>query len=323
MTRNQRICFAVFFLLMIPVPWLLGPFMTQIVILVITSGMLALAFTHTLKCGLLRFDIAGWWAVGGYTTAVLTTKYGVSFWLSMLIGGLIAVAIGYLIFIVAIPRGMIAFFMVGMVVAMIITQVFSASEYFGGWGGIANIPPPSIGSFQFISKPSLYYLGLALLALQLFVLLLLYNSRIGRAWSAIGGGLKLAKSLGIDIVKYRMVNVLVGNFFLALLGSYYAAYSLSVSPMSFSTGVSINVMVAVLIGGMFHSISAPFIGSAILYFIPEYLRSTGEFSSIILALITIFIILFMPMGLLGLFDRWVMPLIFRLTKRYPPGMQPA
>ena len=110
---------------------------------------------------------------------------------------------------------MMVFFLVGMVITMVFYQVFGSLKFFGSWGGISDIPPASIGSFQFIHKPELYYMGLFFLAITLVVYYLLYNSKIGTAWNAIGSSLKLANSVGIDIVKYRFVNILIGNFFLA------------------------------------------------------------------------------------------------------------
>ena len=312
MSNATKIVLGVLLLLLIALPRWVNPYVLQILILTITYAMLGLAFAFTLRVGLPRFDIAAWWAVGAYTTAVLMKKAGMSFWPTLLIGGIIAVLLGWLVFKIAIPRGMIVFLMFGMVTAMAMQQVLGSVSYFGGWGGTGLVPRPTIGSFKFIRKPELYYLGLFLLILNIVVYYLLYNSKIGRAWNAIGSSLKLASSVGVDVVRYRMANVLIGNFFLAMAGSYYIAYSLTAVPSTFSFHNSVYVMMYVVVGGLAHSLSGPIIGSLIITFIPEYLRVAKEYEPIITSAAIILIIIFMPMGILGLIDQRVKP---RLARR--------
>lgn len=289
--------------LLLCLPWLINPYVLQIFILAITYSMLGLAFALSLRVGLPRFDIAAWWGVGAYATALLMQKANISFWLTLPIGGLAAMALGWLVFIIAIPRGMMVFLLFGMVAAMAMQQLFGSVDFFGGWGGTGIVPHPTIGSFDLVRKPELYYLGLILLALNLIVYRALYASRIGRAWDAIGSSLKLANSVGINVVKYRMANVLIGNFFLAVAGSYFVAYSLVAVPDTFCFGNSIFVMMYAVVGGLTHSLAGPIVGALIVTFIPEYLRLAKEYEPIITAIAMILIIVFLPMGILGAIDR--------------------
>ena len=285
--------------------------MLQIFILTITYAMLGLSFSFSLRVGLPRFDVAAWWGVGAYASAVLMKKAHMSFWATLILGGLIAVILGYVIFKIALPRGVLVFLMFGMVTSMAIQQVFGSVQYFGGWGGTGLVPKPSIGSFTFSRKPEIYYLGLVLLALNIIVNRALFTSRIGRAWNAIGSGTGLAGSVGIDVVKYRMANILIGNFFLAIAGSYYVVYTLMAIPTAFGFQNSIYVMMYVVIGGIEHLIAGPLIGAAILTLLPEYMRVAKEFEPIITAVAIILIILFIPTGILGFIDQRIKP---RLTK---------
>ena len=218
-------------------------------------------------------------------------------------------ALGWLIFVAALRRGMMVFLMFGMATAMTIYQIFGTVKFFGGWGGTGVVPKPAIGSFVFANKPELYYLGLFFLTVNVLVYHLLYKSRIGRAWDAIGYSLKLASSAGIDVVKYRMVNVLIGNFFLAVAGGYFVAYSLVAVPTAFSFHNSILVMMYVFVGGLAHSLVGPIIGALVITFTPEYLRIVKEYESIITSAVIILIIIFLPSGILGFYDshikRWL------------------
>jgi len=299
----SKIAVGVLAVILLALPWLVNPYVLQVFIMTITYSMLGLAFALTMRVGLPRFDIAAWYGVGAYTTAMLMLKGGLSFWPALLTGGLVAVALGWLIFAAAVPRGMIVFLMFGMAASMTIYQIFGTVKFFGGWGGTGVVPKPAIGSFSFTNKPELYYLGLFFLAINIIVYRLLYRSRIGRAWNAIGSSTKLASSAGIDVVRYRMANVLIGNFFLAIAGGYFVAYSLVAAPNNFGFQSSIFVMTYVFVGGLAHSLAGPIIGAFVVTFIPEYFRVAKEYESIITGAIIILIIVFMPMGILGVYDR--------------------
>jgi branched-chain amino acid transport system permease protein len=174
-----------------------------------------------------------------------------------------------------------------------------------GAGG--ELPPPSIGSLQFILKPELYYLGLFFMALNIVVLFLLYGSKIGKAWDSINSSPKLAQSVGVDVVKYRVLNMVIGNFFISVAGSYLIAYSNSAPPVMFSLQAGIMVMMYAVIGGISHGFSGPLFGSFLLTFTPEYLRIAKEYEIIITSVITILVLIFMPAGILGWIDSKVLP----------------
>jgi branched-chain amino acid transport system permease protein len=310
MSKLMKITLGVVVILLIVFPLISNAYTVQVAITTITYSLLGLGFAFSMKVGLPRMDIAAWWGVGGYTTAILM-KDGMSFWLTALIGGIIAVIVGLIVFSIAIPRGMMTFFIFCMVLAMAFYQMYGSVSFFGGWSGIVNVPVPTIGSFKFITKPSLYYLGLGFLVLNGVVYYLFYKSKIGRAWNAIGSSLGLARSLGIDVVKYRMANVLIGNFFIALAGSYFVAYYRAAMPAVFSFAAGLNVMVYLIIGGMTYSLSGPIFGALIATFVPEYLRVEAQYQTIFSSAIVIIILMFLPQGILGWLDRKARPWLFR------------
>lgn len=310
MSKPIIISLGVVVILLIVFPLMANAYTVQVAITTITYSMLGLGFALSMKVGLPRMDIAAWWGVGGYTTAILM-KAGMSFWLTALIGGIIAVILGAIVFSIAIPRGMMAFFIFCMVLSMAFYQMYGTVSFFGGWSGVVSVPVPAIGSFKFISKQSLYYMGLGFLLLNVLVYYLLYHSKIGRAWNAIGSSLGLARSLGIDVIKYRMANVLIGNFFIALAGSYFVAYYRAAVPAAFSFNAGLNVMVYLIIGGFTYSLSGPILGALIATFVPEYLRVESQYQTMFSSAIVILILMFLPQGLLGLLDRKIRPWFLR------------
>jgi len=208
---------------------------------------------------------------------------------------------------------MMVFLLFGMVLTLGIQQILSL-KFFGSWGGPGVVKPAAIGSFVFSQKPSLYYMGLVFLALNVIVYRALHMSKIGRAWNAIGSSLNLANSIGINIVRYRIANVLIGNFFLALAGSYYAAYNQAVAPNTFSFPATVYVMMYLVVGGLASNIAGPMIGALIVTFIPEYLRMAKEYEAIVTGVAIILIIVFIPRGIMGILDEQVKPWFIR-TKR--------
>jgi branched-chain amino acid transport system permease protein len=188
------------------------------------------------------------------------------------------------------------------VLSLAIQQIFGSLQFFGGWGGTEVVAPPSIFGLEFTQKPSLYYLGLGFLAVNLLVYWLLNQSKIGRAWKAIGASPQLGSSLGIDVVKYQLANVLVGNFFLGVAGSYFIAYSRSAIPTAFGLAASVSVMTYVIVGGLRHSLAGPILGALVITFIPEIFRIADQYEPVFSGAITIAIIVLLPMGLLGLVD---------------------
>lgn len=315
MSKYKKIAIIIFALLLVALPWILNPYILQIVIGTISLAILGLAFMLSMKVGLIRFDIAGWFGVGAYTSILLTIHLGMPFWLTIPIAGLVAVVLGWLIYIVPMGRGMLTFFVFSMLVSMAFFQLFGSVAFFGGWTGTKVVDPPSIGSFVFSSKESIYYLGIVFFALVITVLMLLYKSKIGRAWSAIQSSTKLASSVGINVLKYRMANVLIGNFIIAMTGCFFIAFARVATPASFGFGISMNMMMYAVIGGIFYSISGPIIGSLIFSFIPEYFRIAKSFAPILTSAVVILIIIFMPMGILGLINMRLLPWVYR-TKLY-------
>ncbi len=307
MGRGAIVGTAVLLLALILLPWLVNPYVLQVLILTIAYSMLGLAFAFTLRVGLPRFDIAAWWGVGAYVTAMLMLKAGVSFWLTVPAGGIIAVILGWLIFKIVIPRGMMVFLLAGMVITMATQQIFASVPFFGGWGGTDVIPLPTVGPITFADKKAVYFLGLIFLGVNLLVYRVLLTSRIGRAWTAIGSSLGLASSVGVNVVKYRIANVLIGNFFVAVAGSYLVASTLVAIPTMFTFTNSINVMMYVVVGGIGHNLAGPIIGALIVTFIPEYLRMAKEYEPIITSAAIILIIIFVPGGILGLVKMRIKP----------------
>ena len=274
-------------------------------LLIYTSmySILGMGFSLMWKNRLITCGQAGFWAIGAYTSALLVTRTGLSFWLALPVSGIASALFALFIFSAALRAGPLIFFGMSLVSSFIVMEVLGTVEFFGGWEGLMGIPRPAIGSFVFLSKASFFYFVLALLALNIIVYYALYKSRIGRAWTAIGSSVRLAEAQGINVYRYRLAAAVIACFFAGVAGAFYAHYQSMLVPNTFSFLLSIYVQMFALIGGLAYFIAGPIVGAGVMVFLPELLRVTEQFQPIVFGILIIFIVIFLPGGILSIADR--------------------
>jgi branched-chain amino acid transport system permease protein len=155
-----------------------------------------------------------------------------------------------------------------------------------------------------LSKRSYYYLVITLLLLNILVFYALYNSRIGRAWTAIGSSVRLAEAQGINVYRYRLAASLIACFFAGVIGAFYAHYQNLLVPNTFSFLLSIYVQMFALMGGLSFFIAGPIVGAGVMVFLPELLRVAEQFQPILYSILIILIVIFLPGGLLSALKRF-------------------
>ncbi|MBW2000290.1 MAG: branched-chain amino acid ABC transporter permease, partial [Deltaproteobacteria bacterium] len=266
-------------------------------------SILGMGFSMMWKNRLISCGQAGFFAVGAYTSALLVTKTGMSFWLTIPISGIASAFFAFIIFSAALRGGPLVFFGMSLVSSFIVMEVLGTVEFFGGWEGILDIPSASIGSYFFYGKTSNYYLVIFLLAVNILVFHALYRSRIGRAWNAIGSSVRLAEAQGIDVYRYRLAAATIACFFAGVVGAFYSQYQNLLVPNTFSFLLSIYVQMYALLGGLNFFIAGPIIGAGIMVFLPESLRVAEQFQPIFFAVLIIMIVIFLPGGILSLPQR--------------------
>lgn len=293
-----------------------SPYYLDVFIRIIVNALLAMCFVMVLKTGLTNLSMASFWGAGAYISTVLVMKLHLSVWLAMpasaFLTGLIAVGIGFVI----ISSGWLGFIVLTAVVGMLFSVVVGNIAYVGGYSGIANIPAPEpihipfLPAIVFNSKIPYFYLALLLLILISLICSAFYTSSIGRAWSAIALNNRLAKSIGIDDFKYKLLAFTVSSGLLGLIGSFSAHYGRFVIPDSYVMFVNINILVYAVLGGSSYAIAGPFFGSVLMTLLPEFMQRAREFAPLIIGLILILLMLFLPEGLLGLWDKRFLGLSF-------------
>ncbi len=249
--------------------------------------------------GLLNLGFAAFYAIGAYSTAILTTRLDMPFWLSMPMSVTMASFLGILLAIPALRlRGdylAIVTLGFGEIIRIVLNNWDSLTN---GPNGILNIPSPSIGGFKINRLSHYYYMVLLFVFLCIFVVRRVHNSRVGRAWLAIREDETAAEAMGIDTVRYKLLAFSFGAFWAGLAGALFAGKMHFVSPESFTFMESVLILCMVIIGGL-GSIPGVILGAVILIILPEVLREFQTYRMLALGSGLVLMMIFRPQGLLG------------------------
>jgi len=247
--------------------------------------------------GLLSFGQPVFMAVGGYTSAILTTRYGVNPWLALLAGialsAVVAAVIGFPVLKLESHYFAVATFAMSLIVLSLIN---GAQGFTGGAIGVIGIPPLTIGSVNFAEHMPYYVLVWVLVALALLVTYAIRASRTGRAFRVLAARPDVASSLGIQVRRYRVIAFVISAILASLAGSLIVEFSTYASPDNFNGDVGILVFAMLFIGGV-RTASGPIIGAAIVTVVPVEATAIGKYSALTFELILLVILVVWPRGL--------------------------
>ncbi len=258
-------------------------------------------------CGQFSVGQAGFYAIGAYASALLSTKFGLSFWLCLPLSGMAGALAGLVVGPVLRLRGIflgmstLAF---GEIVRLIINNWMPVTN---GPNGISNIPPPAIASFEFSSDLRFYYLILVAVVVNYWVAHRMVGSRFGRAIKAIRDDQEAAEISGVWAARYKVLTWIMASFFAGVAGSLTAHLNGYISPDEFTFWTSVNVIFMLIIGGM-GTLPGAILGSAAIVTLPEVLRAFERYRMLIYPVVVLIILIFAPKGIYGLYlqaKRWV------------------
>ncbi len=288
-------------ILLIPVP-LAGDYITHVTILVmlyaVTAASLDILVGYT---GRLSLGHAAFFAVGAYTSTLLAMNWGVSPWIGIFIGGLMASVFGLILGVPSLklrgPYLAISSLGFGVIVWLMLINLDWLTR---GPLGIPGIPPlPRIGPIDFRSKVAFYYVALAFTLISIFLLHLLTKSRIGKILMSIREDEDAALSVGVDVPLFKVYAFLIATFFAGISGGLYAHYLRYISPEISTLGESIYILSMTIIGG-FGTLIGPVMGAAVLSLLQELLRSYLEYRYLIYGMLIILVMKFFPSGIYGI-----------------------
>lgn len=261
--------------------------------------------------GQTSFGHAAFFGIGAYTSTVLFWKYMVSPWVGMIIGGIIATVIAFIVSYPCFKLKGHYFAIATLAISEIILQLFVSWEYVEGATGI-SIPIMSEGiwKMQFhSSKLPYFYITYIMFILVLLAAYIIENSKMGYYLKAIRESHDVAEAIGINPTKYKLYAMMTSAFITALFGTIYAQYILYIDPfMVFPLPLSMRIVLLTVLGGL-GTLYGPIIGAAILIPLSEYTRillgGTGKgVDLIIFGLLVVLVACYQPNGIVGLFQKY-------------------
>lgn len=303
---TQRWPIVVFMLAVAAIPFIPGmpPFW---IVLLDNIGLAALVAMGLVLLtgvgGLTSFGQATFCGFGAYTTAVLTTAYGVSPWLtlplSLLVSGGVAVVLGLVTVRLSghyLPLGTIAW-SVGLF------YLFSKLEFLGRNDGISGIPPLTVGTFRMIDPGTIYFAIWGAVLICALLTMNLLDSRTGRAIRALRRGHVAAEAFGIHTPRAKLVVFIYAAVLAGLSGWLYAHFQRAANPTPFGLQAGIEYLFIAVVGGAGY-VWGGVLGAAIVIVLKEILQSylpylfhgEGQLETIVFGILLVLLLQLAPTG---------------------------
>ncbi len=234
--------------------------------------------------------------IGGYTTAILSTRYGVSFWLCLPLSAVVAAAVGTLIGLPILRLRGVYFAMITLSLTKAVQLAFlNGGDITQGANGVVNIPRPAgMGS-----AVSTYIVAALLLVLGIAATWRLAASRLGKVFRSMRQNEELAASIGVDVARYRVIAFAFCCALGGAAGAFFAVSQQNIYPASYTIQDSINFMLYCFLGGL-DFVLGPVVGAFLMVIAFELLGALQQYQALLYGILMIAVILFMPNGILSL-----------------------
>ncbi|MBV8535230.1 MAG: branched-chain amino acid ABC transporter permease [Alphaproteobacteria bacterium] len=252
---------------------------------------------------------AAFFGLGAYTSTILLIDFGISPWIGILAGGVVAM-------LASLPIGALCFRLRGpyfaiatIATAQVLMLLFLKFRDFA-WGA-EGTTMPNLGDapwmMQFESKAAYYYIALAMLILGLAVTYVIERSWMGYYLVAVGEDEDAAGAIGVNVLRIKRHIYMISSFLTALAGTFYVQYIYFIDPnTAFSFNVSVEAALVSIVGGI-GTLWGPVVGTVLLEATSALLQSWlggghGGVQLTAYSLILIAVILWRPSGLVGFFS---------------------
>ncbi len=262
--------------------------------------------------GQTSFGQAAFVGLGAYTTAVLTTQYGMSPWFTLAIALAITLAVGYLLGIITLSMG--GHYLPLATIAWGISLYFlmGTIESFGGFTGITGIPAVTLFGFKLEKEGEFYYFIWFVVLAALWCIANLLDSRPGRAIRALKQGSTMVEAFGIHPGRTKTVAFVIAALLACLSGWLYAHLQRFVNPTPFGINQGIEYLFMAVVGGAV-SVWGAVLGAALVTLLktwlqdllPKLIGEAGQFEIIVFGVLLVLLLQYARDGLLPYLQRFV------------------
>ncbi len=322
-----KVCMVLFLVALLALPFLLKGEYLWVVLQIIIGAIGAVGLNIlTGFTGQISLGQGAFLGVGAYTSAYITAKMGLSFWVGVPAAGIVTAMAGMVFGIPSLRLKGLYLAIATLASQFILEWIFVRWEPVTGGSYGITVARPSIGSFTFDSDRSYYYIVLAFAVVMVLFATNLIRTKTGRAFMAVRDHYISAEIMGINLYKYRLLSFGISSFYAGVAGALFGHSLKFVSSEQFNIGVSIIYLAMIIIGGL-GSIIGSIFGAVFMMLLPKLLSVvtttvSADFPSLaklatsfeqgIFGLIIVLFLIFEPDGLA---HRW--KLVKTYWKLYP------
>lgn len=247
--------------------------------------------------------MAGVFALGGYTSGLLTTRLGISPWLALpfvlLMGLIVGLLLGYPS--LRVSGVYLSFTTIGFseIVRILLNNMTSLT---GGGTGLKDIPSFSVFGHTLVTMKEKFLLYACIAVLVALFANRIIHSKWGKSFIAVNDNIDAVPVCGINLTTVKVTAFCLTTMLGCLGGSLYVHMINYANPSSYSQTLSVTMLSMMIVGGMGSNIGC-FIGTALVICLPELLRFLGRYYDLVYAIIVMLLILFMPCGLANIFRK--------------------
>lgn len=239
--------------------------------------------------------------LGAYVAVILSTTFEFDPVLSIIIACIVLAALAFFVSkpVLKLEGHYLAMatLAVGIIISIVLTN---ESELTGGPDGM-GVSQFHILGYVFENDMQWYVLAAVLLVFSIWALQNVVNSPFGRILRCIRDSETAAKSIGADVPYYKTYVFVISVVIATLAGSLYTYYSGFISPEQSGFMRSIQLVVMIVFGGLGRIYGAVF-GAIIITALPQFLTSLHDYEHMVYGAIIIFVMIFMPKGIVSIFD---------------------
>jgi branched-chain amino acid transport system permease protein len=259
------------------------------------------------QAGLLDLGYVAFFAIGGYSMAVLGTKFGWNFWEILIVGVLLTSLSGLILGAPTLRLRGDYLAIVTLGFGEIVRISAQNTDYIGGPRGISGIPhPPNMSEFEIfgvtpftygiLDPRPYYYLLVFLIVLTIIFVKRLENSRVGRAWAAIREDEDAAELMGVPTFRFKLAAFAIGASIGGAVGVVWAAKVISIIPANFPFFLSATILAAVVLGGS-GNIPGVMLGAFLVAWLPERFRVFQDYRVLLFGAALVLMMALRPEGL--------------------------
>lgn len=293
--------------LLLPLPWLPVFNNYHIYLMNIICVMIILSVGLNIVkgfCGQVTVGHVALYAIGAYTSAVLSLNFGLPFWFALPLAVLATAVMGA---IVGIPSfrlegAYLALATLGF--AQSVEIYIRVTNYLGAASGLGGIPAPAIGSFKLDTYQSYYYLVMPVMVLAVYVSFAILNSATGRAFMAVREDPLSAAAMGVNVRRYKLYAFILSAVYAGLAGSMFAHMTPGyIHPNNFTIIEMVTLLLMVVLGGI-GNIWGGVIGAILVTIIADITRDYYFYQMLLFGAVIVGTVLFMPKGIGGIINRY-------------------